>query len=165
MAETGVIETGDTCPDFSLPAAGEKTVSKGDYAGRYLVLYFYPRADTPGCTTQAVDFTAALPELDKLGASVLGVSKDPVKKLDKFAAKRELGIDLASDEESDLCEQFGVWKEKSMYGKTYMGIERSTFLIAPDGTVVWAQRKVKPKGHADAMVDLIRAHKAGTPLD
>jgi peroxiredoxin Q/BCP len=153
-----MINVGDICPDFELPAAGETTVSLKDYSGRYLVLYFYPRADTPGCTTQAQDFTASLPQLDKLNAGVLGVSKDPVKKLDKFATKRELKIALASDEETDLCEQFGVFKEKSMYGKTYMGIERSTFLVSPDDEIIYAERKVKAKGHADKILDLIQRH-------
>jgi len=153
-----MIEVGDNCPAFSLPAAGGQTVSLSDYSGQHLILYFYPRADTPGCTIQAQDFTAALPELKKLNTAVVGVSKDPVKKLDKFVSKRELGIAMASDEESDLCEQFGVFKEKSMYGKTYMGIERSTFIISPEGKIIYAERKVKAKGHTDKILDELKTY-------
>jgi len=155
MSDTRIAE-GDPCPDFSVPLAGGGTASRADYAGRTLVLYFYPRADTPGCTTQAVDFTAMKADFAALDADILGVSKDPVTKLEKFAAKRDLAIPLASDETSDLCEAFGVWVEKNMYGKTYMGIERSTFVIGPDGNIAYAKRKVRAKGHAEAVLDIVK---------
>ena len=150
------ISIGDPCPDFALPLAGGGTASLADYAGRSLLLYFYPRADTPGCTTQAVDFTAMQDAFAALDTAILAVSKDPVAKLEKFAAKRELGIPLASDADSDLCERMGVWVEKTMYGKTYHGIERSTFLVGPDGRIDSAHRKVRAKGHADAMLEIVR---------
>ena len=159
------MDIGDPLPDFTLPKVGPKvgpkagkgTVSASDYAGRALVLYFYPRADTPGCTTQAVDFTASRAEFDSLGADVLGVSKDPVAKLEKFVLKRDLGIDLASDADSDLSETFGVWVEKNMYGKTYMGIERATFLFGSDGKLMRSWHKVRAKDHAEAVLDAFRS--------
>ena len=152
-----MLDANDSCPDFTLPVAGGGEVSTSDFAGKVAVIYFYPRADTPGCTTQAQDFTAMLPDLEALGATVIGISKDPVGKLEKFAAKRDLAVTLASDEDGDVCERFGVWKEKSMYGKTYMGIERSTFLIGPDGRVAQVWRKVRAKGHADAVMEAVKA--------
>ena len=155
-----MLDAGDPCPDFDLPLAGGGTASLGDYSGHHLVLYTYPRADTPGCTTQAQDFSAVLRDLRASGVDVLGVSKDPVAKLEKFAAKRELSVPLASDADSDLCERLGVWKEKSMYGKTFMGIERSTFLVGPDGTVLEVWRKVRPKGHVEAVRDALGRHRA-----
>ncbi len=150
-------EEGDKAPDFSLPRDGGETVSLQDYAGKPLVLFFYPKDDTSGCTKEAVAFTSLLDEFGKIGASVLGISKDSVKKHEKFVAKHALGMPLLSDEEGDMCERYGVWKEKSMYGKTYMGIERSTFLIGPDGTIRTAWRKVKVPGHADAVLEAARS--------
>ena len=155
-----MLDIGDTCPDFTLPKAGGGTVSPADFANRYRVIYFYPRADTPGCTTQAQDFTARLADFDAANATVIGISKDPVAKLEKFATKRELGIILASDEDSDVCETFGVWQEKNMYGKTYMGIQRSTFVADPDGKLIHVDRKVRAKGHADAVLEAIKKHTA-----
>ena len=148
---------GDPCPDFQLPLAGGGTASLSDYAGKHLVLYFYPRADTPGCTTQAQDFTERLDAFTERNAAILGVSKDPVAKLEKFADKRDLGIALASDADSDLCERMGVWVEKNMYGKTYMGIQRATFVIGPDGKITHTFPKVRAKGHADAVLDTLDA--------
>ena len=156
MATTDLLETGDDCPAFTLPTAGGGSVSAADLKGKMAVIYFYPRADTPGCTVQATDFTAMLDDFEAAGATVVGISKDPVAKLEKFAAKRGLGIVLASDEDSDVCERFGVWKEKNMYGKTYMGIERSTFLIDADGKVAEVWRKVRAKDHAEAVLERIR---------
>ena len=155
-----MLDIGDTCPDFTLPKTGGGTVSPADFAGRYRVIYFYPRADTPGCTTQAQDFTAQLADFDAANATIIGISKDPVAKLEKFAAKRDLAIILASDEDSDVCETFGVWQEKNMYGKTYMGIQRSTFVADPDGKLIRVDRKVRAKGHADAVLETIKEHAA-----
>ncbi|WP_394153018.1 thioredoxin-dependent thiol peroxidase [Loktanella salsilacus] len=147
---------GDIAPAFTLPRDGSAEVSLSDYAGRSVVLYFYPRDDTPGCTTEALDFTAAVADFTAAGAVVLGVSKDPVTKHDKFVAKRDLGIALLSDEHDDVCERYGVWAEKQMYGKTFHGIQRTTFLIGPDGKIAQVWRKVKVPGHVDAVLAAAR---------
>ena len=157
MSEMELPKVGDPAPDFQLPGAGGTTHRLADYAGRTVVLYFYPKADTSGCTKQAVAFTEHAGDFADAGAVVLGVSKDPVKKLDKFVEKHDLGVQLLSDEEGDLCERYGVWVEKSMYGKKYMGIERSTFLIGPDGTIRQAWRKVKVPGHVEAVLEAVKA--------
>lgn len=154
---TDILEPGQPAPDFSLPANDGKTLSLSDFAGKPLVLYFYPKDNTPGCTTEAQDFTAALSDFTDCGAAVVGVSKDSVKKHDNFIAKYDLGIDLISDEEGTLCEAYGVWVEKKNYGRTYMGIERSTFLIAADGTINTVWRKVRVKGHVDAVLTAVKA--------
>ena len=135
-----MVAEGEPAPEFSMPATGGRTVRLSDYRGRKLVLYFYPKADTPGCTKQACAFQEALPALGQLGLDVIGVSKDTVKKLEAFAAKYSLSFPLASDEGGGVTEAYGAWAEKSMYGKTYMGIERSTFLIGADGRIVRAWR-------------------------
>ncbi len=142
------ISEGDTAPDFSLPANGGRTVSAKALKGRSYVLYFYPKADTTGCTKEACDFQEALPQLGKLGLDVIGVSRDPMKALDKFAEKYNLAFPLASDEAGALTEAYGVWVEKSMYGRKYMGIERSTFLVGADGRIAKAWQNVKVPGHA-----------------
>jgi peroxiredoxin Q/BCP len=152
MEASMAIEEGDRVPAFSLPRDGGGTLGPADFAGQKLVLYFYPKDDTPGCTIEAVDFTAKLAEFKAAGAAVLGISKDSVKSHDKFRDKHALGLPLLSDADSDVVEQFGLWVEKSMYGKTYMGIDRATFLIAPDGTVARAWRKVKVPGHVDEVL-------------
>jgi len=157
MTDTALPETGQAAPDFDLPGAGGATHRLGDLAGKTVVLYFYPKADTSGCTKQALGFTDHADAFEAAGAVVIGVSKDPVKKLDKFAGKHGLKVALASDEESDVCERYGVWVEKSMYGKKYMGIERSTFLIGPDGTIRQAWRKVKVPGHVEAVLEAVKA--------
>ena len=143
---------GTAAPDFSLPATDDKTISLKDYAGKMLILYFYPKDDTSGCTKEAIGFTEKKAEFDAAGAAILGVSPDPVKKHEKFKTKHELNLDLASDEEKTMLEAYGVWVEKSMYGKKYMGVERSTFLIGPDGKVIKAWKKVKVPGHVDAVL-------------
>ena len=150
-----MIDVGDDAPEFSLPTETGET-RLGDFAGRRLILYFYPKDDTSGCTAQAVEFSQALPEFEAAGAAVLGVSRDPVAKHAKFRAKHELTVPLASDEEAAALEAYGVWKEKSMYGRTYMGIERSTFLIGPDGKVLRAWRKVRVPGHVDEVLAAVR---------
>lgn len=154
---TAEIIQGSTAPAFTLPRDGGGEVSLSDYAGKTVVLYFYPKDDTSGCTKQAIGFTEMAEAFDAAGAVVLGVSKDTVAKHDKFRDKHSLGIALLSDAESDVCESYGVWKEKSMYGKTYMGIERSTFVIGPDGTIAEAWRKVRVPGHVEAVLDAVKA--------
>ncbi|SHJ12195.1 thioredoxin-dependent thiol peroxidase [Wenxinia saemankumensis] len=151
------VTKGDTAPAFTLPAAGGGEVSLSDFAGSPVVLYFYPRDDTSGCTTEAKDFTTAAAEFEAAGAVVLGVSKDSVASHDRFAAKHDLNVRLLSDEESDVCERYGVWGEKKMYGKTFMGIERATFLVGPDGKVAEIWRKVKVPGHVDAVLDAVKS--------
>ncbi|SEM48220.1 peroxiredoxin Q/BCP [Loktanella fryxellensis] len=151
------LQPGDAAPDFALPRDGGGTVSLGDHAGRKVVLYFYPKDDTPGCTIEALDFTAAAADFDAAGAVVLGVSKDTVAKHDKFTAKHTLGIALLSDAEGDVCERYGVWGEKQMYGKTYHGIERTTVLIGPDGRIQRIWRKVKVPGHVAEVLEAVRA--------
>ncbi len=148
---------GDTAPDISLPRDGGEIVKLSDFSGKNVVLYFYPKDDTPGCTKEAIGFTDNVTAFDGLNTVILGVSKDSVKKHDKFIAKHELKIALLSDEEGDVCERYGVWVEKNMYGKKYMGIERATFLIGADGKIMQVWRKVKVPGHVDAVLDAVRA--------
>lgn len=151
------LTAGDMAPDFSLPLNGGGTVSLSEFAGKPVILYFYPKDDTSGCTTEAVDFSGLTEEFAKLDATVIGVSPDSVKSHDKFAAKHNLSVVLAADEEHKALEAYGVWKEKSMYGKTYMGVERSTFLIDKSGKVAEAWRKVKVPGHAEAVLKATQA--------
>jgi peroxiredoxin Q/BCP len=151
------IEPGQPAPDFTLPRDGGGEVSLSGLRGRPVVLYFYPRDDTSGCTREAIAFTGALPEFEAAGAAVLGVSKDPVAKHDRFKAKHELGVTLLSDESDAVCEAYGVWVEKSMYGRKYMGIERATFLIDAAGRVAQVWRKVKVPGHAEKVLEAVRA--------
>lgn len=139
---------GSKAPDFSLPRDGGGKVSLKDFSGRKLVLYFYPKADTPGCTKEAIAFNALRGDFEAANTAILGVSADPVKAQDKFKAKHNLDLPLASDEEKAMLEAYGVWVEKSMYGKKYMGIERATILIDGAGTVAKVWPKVKVEGHA-----------------
>jgi peroxiredoxin Q/BCP len=150
-------ETGEMAPDFTLPRDGDGEVTLSDLRPKTVVLYFYPKDDTSGCTKEAIAFTELASEFEAAGAVVIGVSKDSVAKHDKFIAKHDLGVILVSDEDSDVCERYGVWKEKSMYGKTYMGIERSTFLIDGSGKIAQAWPKVKVPGHAEAVLEAVRA--------
>ena len=152
-----MLEDGLNAPVFSATGAGGQTHSLGDYAGKWLVLYFYPKDDTPGCTTEAKDFTSLAEQFSARNASILGVSKDTVAKHDKFIAKHDLKVDLISDETGEICEAYGVWVEKNMYGKTYMGIQRATFLINPDGKIATIWPKVRVKGHAEAVLEEIPA--------
>lgn len=140
---------GDTAPAFSLPTAGGGRIKLRDLKGKIVVLYFYPKDDTSGCTQEALSFTEKAAEFTALEAVVIGVSKDSVKAHDKFQAKYNLDLVLASDEDGAVCGQYGVWREKSMYGRKYMGIERSTFLINQKGKIVKTWRKVKVAGHSD----------------
>ena len=142
-----MISIGDNAPQFTLSTNGGGQFSLADSAGKYLILYFYPKDDTPGCTKEAIGFSEASAAFDAQNAMVVGVTRDTVKKHDKFVGKYDLRIPLISDEEGSLCEAVGTWVEKSIYGKTYMGIERATFLISPDGKVLHIWRKVKVPGH------------------
>lgn len=150
-------EKGDKAPNVTLPATSGAEINLGQPANKGHVVFFYPRDNTPGCTTESQDFSALKSDFEAIGVSIIGVSKDSLKSHDKFVEKKDLTVPLASDEEADASEQFGVWVEKNMYGKKYMGIERSTFLIAADGTILEAWRKVKVKGHAQAVLDAARA--------
>ncbi|MCY4189814.1 MAG: thioredoxin-dependent thiol peroxidase [Rhodospirillaceae bacterium] len=143
---------GDQAPDFTMPTDGGGSVSLADLRGEQVVLYFYPKDDTSGCTKEACAFRDAMPDFSKVKARIIGVSKDTVAKHDKFKAKHDLPFTLASDEAGNVCEAYGVWVEKNMYGRKYMGIERATFLIGDDGTVKKIWRKVKVPGHADAVL-------------
>ena len=150
-------DTGDTAPDFTLPRDGGSSVTLSALRPNRVVVYFYPKDDTSGCTIEAKDFTSLAADFAAAGVTVIGISKDSVKAHDKFVAKHDLGIILASDEEGTTCEDYGVWGEKQMYGKTYMGIERATFLIGADGRIAQVWRKVKAKGHAEAVLDVVKA--------
>ena len=147
-----MIETGQAAPDFTLPDQDGEDVSLGEFAGRTVVLYFYPKADTPGCTTQACGVRDHLPDYEGAGVRVLGVSPDPVKLVKKFHDKQNLNFTLLADEGHAVCEAFGVWGEKSMYGKTYMGANRATFIIDGEGKIVHVIPKASPKTHDDEVL-------------
>lgn len=147
------IDTGNKAPDFSLPASGnEQKISLADFRGKKVVLYFYPKDDTPGCTKEAQEFRDALADFKAANTVILGVSKDSCNAHDKFINKYDLNFSLISDENGELCEAYGTWVEKSMYGKKYMGIERSTFLIDEEGTICQVWRKVSVPGHVEAVL-------------
>jgi len=150
-----MIQEGDQAPDFTLPADDNTLVSLSGLRGRKVVLYFYPKDDTSGCTAQACEFRDALPRIDEAGAVVLGVSPDPVKSHVKFREKYDLNFPLLADEEHAVAEAYGVWVEKSMYGRTYWGIERSTFLIDEEGKLLKVWRKVKAKGNAEMVAEAL----------
>ena len=150
------ITEGSAAPAFDMPTDGGGSVSLAGLKGQTVVLYFYPKADTPGCTTEAQDYTALASEFAAADAVVIGVSRDPVKKLERFKAKAELGVVLASDETGGVTEAYGVWGEKQMYGRVYMGVERATFLIDDRGVVQRAWRKVAVKGHAAAVLAAVQ---------
>ena len=151
------LAVGDKAPNFKLLRDDGGTVSLGDFKGRKLVLYFYPRADTPGCTREAIDFSKLRAAFAKVGTDVIGVSGDPVKAQDAFKKKHKLSIDLLSDETHAMLEAYGVWGKKSMYGKTFMGINRITYLIGPDGRIAQAWPKVKVDGHAAEVLKTAKA--------
>ena len=148
---------GAAAPAFTLPRDGGGTVSLRDFAGRKLVLYFYPRADTPGCTTEAIDFSRLKAAFGRAGTDVLGVSADPVAAQDKFKAKHKLTIPLASDEKRKMLQAYGVWQEKSMYGRKFLGIVRSTFLIGPDQRIAKVWPRVSVAGHAEEVLAAVKA--------
>ena len=157
MNEAASIGTGAEAPDFTLPRDGGGEITLSALRGAWVALYFYPRDDTPGCTTEAVDFTALGDAFAAAGCTVLGVSKDSVAKHDRFRDKHGLKVALLSDAEGGVCEAYGVWVEKKMYGRTSMGIERATFLIDADGRVARVWRKVKAKGHAQEVLEAAQA--------
>jgi peroxiredoxin Q/BCP len=149
-------QEGRKAPAFSMETtAGKRRLA--DYAGKYLVLYFYPKDDTPGCTQEALDFTAHAKAYEKAGAVVLGVSRDSLSRHEKFAAKHNLTVQLGSDEDGKVSEAYGTWEEKSMYGRTYMGMARRTFLIGPDGKIIRVWPKVRVKGHAEEVLENINS--------
>jgi peroxiredoxin Q/BCP len=152
----GLVE-GAKAPAFTLPRDGGNSVSLSDFAGRKLVLYFYPRADTSGCTREAIDFSRLKSAFARAGAEIVGVSADPVAAQDSFKAKHKLGIALASDEKHRMLEAYGVWQQKSMYGRKFMGIVRTTFLIGPDQRIAKVWSKVSVDGHAEAVLAAAKA--------
>jgi len=153
------VDVGDKAPGFTLPTDGGGEISLSDFKGKPVVLYFYPKDDTSGCTAEACAFRDALPDFSKVKAEVIGISRDPVKKHDKFKEKYALNFPLASDEEGEVCEAYGTWVEKSMYGRKYMGIERSTFLIDGKGMIRGIWRKVKVPRHAEELLKAAEALK------
>lgn len=150
-------ETGKVVPDFSLPATGDKRVKIRDLRGKPVVLYFYPRDNTPGCTSEAQDFRDLHAKFRRAGAVVLGVSRDSVASHEKFKAKHDLPFDLLADEDEKVCRKFDVIKEKNMYGRKVMGVERSTFLIDDKGKLREEWRKVRVKGHAEEVLEALKA--------
>lgn len=150
-------ETGSVAPDFDLPRDGGGRVSLTHYSGRPVVLFFYPKDNTPACTNEAIAFSALNSEFEQAGATVIGISADNVKSHEKFIAKHNLTVILGSNEDTGMLSEYGVWKEKSMYGRTYMGIERTTFLIDGNGKIIRIWEKVKVEGHA---ADVLAAVKA-----
>jgi peroxiredoxin Q/BCP len=150
-------DTFQSAPDFTLPGDGGESVTLSALRPRAVVLFFYPRDDTSGCTKEAVAFSGLQAEFEAAGAVVMGISKDSVASHEKFRDKHGLTVQLLSDAESEVCEAFGVWKEKSMYGKKFMGIERSTFLIDSEGRIAREWRKVKVPGHAEEVLEAVRA--------
>ena len=151
------IISGDHAPGFTLPRDGGGEVSLEALRSGKVVLYFYPKDDTPGCTVEAVDFTAMKADFAAAGTTVVGVSRDSVAKHDKFVAKHELDVILGADEDGKVCEAYGVWVEKKNYGRTYMGIERTTFLIDESGKVAQVWNKVRAKGHAEKVLEAAQA--------
>ena len=150
------LKIGDKAPSFELPAVDGQLVSLNDFKGKTVVLYFYPKDMTPGCTQQACDFNDSLGALKKKKAVVLGVSRDSLQRHEKFREKYGLDFPLLSDESGEVCKAYGVWKKKSLYGRDFMGIERSTFVIGPDGKIQAIFQKVKVKGHSNAVLDVLK---------
>jgi peroxiredoxin Q/BCP len=151
------VELGNKAPDFTLPTDGNGSVTLSKLKGKKVVLYFYPKDDTSGCTAEACGFRDSFPDYGGTGAVVIGISKDSVASHDKFKKKHALPFTLASDEDGKVCEKYGVWVEKSMYGRKYMGIDRSTYLIDKDGVVRGAWRKVKVPGHVGEVLKAVQA--------
>jgi peroxiredoxin Q/BCP len=151
------LSVGDPAPGFTLPADGGETLSLSDFRGKAVVLYFYPKDMTPGCTIEANDFTALADEFEKMGAVVIGASKDSPERHDRFCRKYGLKVRLVSDAEGSLCDAYGVWKQKSLYGRTFMGVERSTFLIDKAGKIREIWRKVRVRGHAAEVLEKVIA--------
>ena len=151
------IATGEVAPDFELPGDGGTRISLSGHRGSIVVLFFYPKDDTSGCTAEAIDFTALKPEFDAIGAALIGISPDSVKKHDKFKTKHDLAVALASDEEKQVLDAYGVWVEKSMYGRKYMGVERTTVLVDREGRIARVWNKVKVPGHAAEVLEAAKS--------
>jgi peroxiredoxin Q/BCP len=154
---TGALEPGAKAPDFSLPRDGGGTVALKDFAGKKLVLFFYPRANTSGCTREAIDFTRHRAAFARAGAEIVGVSADPVKAQDAFKAKHKLNVALGSDETHRMLEAYGVWQEKTLYGRKFLGIVRTTFLIGPDQRIARVWPRVSVDGHAEDVLAAVKA--------
>ena len=152
------IQIGSSAPQFEMPDDRGDIITLSSYEGKYLILFFYPKDNTPGCTTESKDFSALKEKFSELGAHILGVSRDSVKKHQNFIAKQDLSIQLGADLTGEMTEAYGVWVEKKMYGKTYMGIQRATFLIGPGGDVINIWPKVKVKGHAEEVLQTLKNH-------
>lgn len=150
------LSIGDKAPDFELPGNGSEAIQLSKFQGKNVVLYFYPKDDTPGCTTEAKDFTSLSTDFTAANTVVIGMSKDTAAKHDKFIAKHDLSVLLASDEDGSVLEKYGVWVEKKMYGRTYMGIQRATFLIDANGLIQGIWPKVKVKGHAEDVLSKVK---------
>jgi thioredoxin-dependent peroxiredoxin len=157
MSETTTLKTGDKAPDFSLPRDGGLTIALGDFSGKKLVLYFYPKDDTSGCTKEAMEFNALRAQFEAADTKILGISPDSAASHDKFKKKYDLDFPLAADEEKKMLEAYGVWVEKSMYGRKYMGVERTTLLIDRTGKILRIWPKVKVPGHADEVLAAAQA--------
>ena len=151
------VDVGDKAPAFKMATDDGGEISLASLKGRNVVLYFYPKDDTPGCTKEACGFQESLPNFSKLDAAIIGVSKDSITRHKNFKSKYGLNFTLGSDEDGSVCESYGVWKEKKNYGRTYMGIQRSTFLIGPDGKVIRIWPKVRVKGHAEEVLSAVRS--------
>lgn len=152
-----MVDEGDKAPDFELDTDGGGRVKLSDFKGQTVVVYFYPKDDTSGCTKEAIDFTALAGEFAKNNTHILGISPDSVQKHDKFKAKHDLNVQLAADVDKVAANAYGVWVKKSMYGREYMGVERSTFLISPDGKISRVWRKVKVPGHAEDVLQTVQS--------
>ena len=151
------VEAGKKAPDFTAMSDGGKKLKLSDFKGKPVVLYFYPKDDTSGCTAEACGFRDQLPDFSKVKAQIIGVSKDSVERHDKFKKKYSLNFPLVSDEDGKICEKYGTWVEKSLYGRKYMGIERATFLIDKEGTIAKVWHKVKVAGHIDEVAEALEA--------
>ncbi|MFV2004959.1 MAG: thioredoxin-dependent thiol peroxidase [Gammaproteobacteria bacterium] len=154
-----MVKTGSKVKNFSRPATGDKTINLKDFAGKKVVLYFYPKDSTPGCTTEGQDFRDAKAKFSRQNTVILGVSRDSIKRHENFKAKQKFNFDLLSDEDESLCKQFDVIKLKKLYGREYMGVDRSTFLIDEKGVLIEEWRGVKVKGHVDEVLTACKSHK------
>jgi peroxiredoxin Q/BCP len=155
--QTMSIKLGDTLPSFELPATSQKQISNADFKNKFTVLYFYPKDSTPGCTTEGLDFTALHPQFEALNTQIFGVSMDSMKRHENFKSKQAFSFDLISDEQNELCNIFGVYQLKKNYGKEYMGIVRSTFIIDPNGVLTHEWRNVRVKDHAQKVLETIQS--------